>query len=476
MDEIKLDLGIFMAQSLAINPKSYKYIDKIFNKDIQKYREIAKLNKYYDSKIVNEGSIEQTYYFRKVLGLIDDPEIMFELSKCTYKYAYQYVVSNEKISLAKFFRKLKSKNKNMSLDEENGNLLNCVLLANTLGKEIIQDESYNLWFFGLNSRLNIDNSDLGVESINDLDKEDRNIIRKVELNLNRLYLKTYEPLPQVSELDKFEGEFLNLEKLSDLDKKILPYEYIYDLENISITNIVGNKYFKSEDIQELIYCWFRINGFTSLEKVNYKDLYVFIVTAIQIRYLLRAYKQAKIDYFKTFDEDLNLCLKIKDNKIESLEKENLNLKNENELLKKELELLKSKKESLEKEVTSFENSKKELIELRNYIFNQEIETVEDEIKDIDLNEINGVVFGGHTNWISKMKDILVNWTFVPTESINFDENIIKNNEYIFINTKYISHAVYYKVIKYLTNENKLRYINSINIDKSLEDIKKSIHE
>ena len=75
-----------------------------------------------------------------------------------------------------------------------------------------------------------------------------------------------------------------------------------------------------------------------------------------------------------------------------------------------------------------------------------------------------------------MKDILVNWTFVPTESINFDENIIKNNEYIFINTKYISHAVYYKVIKYLTNENKLRYINSINIDKSLEDIKKSIHE
>lgn len=476
MVEFELDLSILVAESLAKNPKSYKHIDEIFNKDIQKYREIAKLNKYYDSKIVNEGSIEQTYYFRKVLGLINNPEIIFELVRCTYKYAYQYVVSNEKISLCKFFLKLKSKNRNMSLDEENGNLLNCVLFARTLHKEIIEDESYNLWFFGLKSRLNVEDSDLGIERISDLDKEDRNIVRKVELNLNRLYLKTYEPLPQIAELEMFEGELLNLEKLSDLDKMILPYEDIYDLENISITSIVGNKYFKSEDIQELIYCYLRIKGFTSLEKVNYKDLYVFIVTAIQIRYLLRAYKQAKKDYFKNFDEDLNLCMKTKDNKIESLEKENMNLKNENEILKKEIKLLKSKKEFLEKEVNSFENSKKELVELRNYIFNQDLELQEEEIDNINLNEIKGVIFGGHPNWISKMKDILVNWTFVPTEIINFDENIIKNNEYIFINTNYISHAVYYKVIKYLTNENKLRYINSINIDKSLEGIKKSIHE
>ena len=475
MVEFELDLGIFIVESLANNPKAYKYIDETYNKDIEKYREIAKKNKYYNSKIANEGSIMQTYYFKKLLGMINNTEVIFELLKRTYKYSYQYVVSNEKISIFKFFQKLIRKNEKISQAEENGNLLSCMIFAQFLDKEIIQDEVYNNYILSLKQRLDRENLNFNLVSIDNLDKEDKELLRKIELNLKRLYLKSYEPFCHVVKANQMEGAILKQDTLSDLDKKIICYEYVYDLEGLSLISIVGKEFLKSKDIQELIYCWSRTNDVSSLEKIDYKDLYLFIATAIQIRYLLKSYNQSKVDFFKNFDEDLNLCMKVKDNKIESLEKENMNLKNENEILKKEIELLKSKKEFLEKEVNSFENSKKELVELRNYIFNQDVE-LQEEIDNINLNEIKGVIFGGHPNWISKMKNILEKWTFVPTESINFDENIIKNNEYIFINTNYISHAFYYKVIKNITDENKLRYINSINIVKSIEDIKKSIHE
>ena len=37
MVEFELDLGIFIVESLANNPKAYKYIDETYNKDIEKY-------------------------------------------------------------------------------------------------------------------------------------------------------------------------------------------------------------------------------------------------------------------------------------------------------------------------------------------------------------------------------------------------------------------------------------------------------
>lgn len=73
-----------------------------------------------------------------------------------------------------------------------------------------------------------------------------------------------------------------------------------------------------------------------------------------------------------------------------------------------------------------------------------------------------------------MKDKLINFEFISAETINFDVNILNSYEYVFINTNYVGHAMYYKIIENLNENNKLRYINNINIDRAIRDIKDAI--
>ncbi|HBG7745412.1 TPA: hypothetical protein KRE80_000875 [Clostridioides difficile] len=73
-----------------------------------------------------------------------------------------------------------------------------------------------------------------------------------------------------------------------------------------------------------------------------------------------------------------------------------------------------------------------------------------------------------------MKDKLINFEFISADTINFNVNILDSYEYVFINTNYVGHAMYYKIIENLNENNKLRYINNINIDRAIRDIKDAI--
>lgn len=68
-----------------------------------------------------------------------------------------------------------------------------------------------------------------------------------------------------------------------------------------------------------------------------------------------------------------------------------------------------------------------------------------------------------------MRNKLPSWTLIDPSSINFDKNIL-NKEHIFINTSYISHAMYYKVVENLGKNSNIHYINNTNIEICLEDI------
>ncbi|HBF2503832.1 TPA: hypothetical protein KN168_004371, partial [Clostridioides difficile] len=69
---------------------------------------------------------------------------------------------------------------------------------------------------------------------------------------------------------------------------------------------------------------------------------------------------------------------------------------------------------------------------------------------------------------------LINFEFISADTINFNVNILDSYEYVFINTNYVGHAMYYKIIENLNENNKLRYINNINIDRAIRDIKDAI--
>lgn len=149
---------------------------------------------------------------------------------------------------------------------------------------------------------------------------------------------------------------------------------------------------------------------------------------------------------------------------------------ENEKLKSELELLQKDKLRLENEIKAQLTSKEELVQLRNFMFNQQQEQEEKVLIDesINLKNIKAIIFGGHPNWILKMKEKLTNFEFISADTINFNVNILNSYEYVFINTNFIGHAMYYKIIENLNEDNKLRYINNINVDRAIEAIKNAI--
>ncbi|HEK4634527.1 TPA: hypothetical protein SOK69_001636 [Clostridioides difficile] len=474
--EQELNLIPFLAEALSINKKCYSIIDKYYSKNKLKYMDLAKKSIFYNSKIASEGSIIQEYYFKRALGILSSQEngTIFEIYKFGYRVAYNYVNSIQIFKASNFLKKLLSKVNNFSDDELNGNMLVAISLCGALEKEIDNsDIVYKKMIDGL--LLRNDSYSREVLSIDNLDKKYKKILSKIELKLKSLYLKEYIPSSYVLNIDATKGYKGN--NLTFLEKQILGLDYISNLEGISIISIVGKDIFKSKQIQELILAYLKVqDNIEDENNINYEDLFRFIIPAIDLRYWAREYKKAKQFFFNNFDEELKEVMKEKEIEIKELKKENLLLQDEKEKLKLELELLQKDKNRLESEIKEQCTSKEELVQLRNFMFNQQQEQEEKVLIDesINLKNIKAIIFGGHPNWILKMKEKLTNFEFIPANTINFNVSILDSYEYVFINTSFIGHAMYYKIIENLNRDNKLRYINNVNVDRAIEDIKNSI--
>ncbi|HBG7256824.1 hypothetical protein [Clostridioides difficile] len=455
----ELNLIPFLAEALSIDKKCYSIIDKYYNKNKLKYMNLAKKSIFYNSKIASEGSIIQEYYFKRVLGILlsQEDETIFEICKYSYKAAYNYINSIQIFKAGNFLKKLLTKVEHFSSDELNGNLLIAISLCGALEKEI---DTSDIVYQNLINNLFLRMDDYKeVLSIDNLDKNKRKMLSKIELKLKSMYLKDYMPSFYV------------------VSKEYKKFDYVSTLEGISIISIVGKDIFKSKQIQELILAYLEVQEDVDDENsINYEDLFRFMIVAIDLRYWAREYKKAKQFFFNNFNEELNSILKEKEIEMNKLEKEYLLLQEENKNLKLELELLQKDKLRLENEIKEQLTSKEELVQLRNFMFSKQQEQSENVSTDesIDLKNIKAIVFGGHPNWILKMKDKLINFEFISAETINFDVNKLNSYEYVFINTNFIGHAMYYKIIENLNEENKLRYINNVNVDRAIEDIKNSI--
>ena len=92
-------------------------------------------------------------------------------------------------------------------------------------------------------------------------------------------------------------------------------------------------------------------------------------------------------------------------------------------------------------------------------------------KEVDLN---AVCIGGTESWINSMKEVLNNWVFLHAGFDNFDTALLKNKEYIFVNTVSNTHSMYYKAIENKEKNTKIRYINALNRDRVLYEIEKNL--
>lgn len=481
----QLDVTMFIAEALATNPKAYKYLDKIYALDKEEYIGIIEGHKEWnDLKIAKEGCVEHELYFIKSMAILElgkqrhDMESLIEATTKIFKPAYNFVMSRKKLVLTELVRNLSLKHKDVTTDYLNGNLIAAILLAQVFGFEIDTSDFMYMEFvkslqmrwarYKINNRLDSNN----------LDKDDKKMVQKIYTDLRSKYLKTLIPYLHNTDLSKREEDDYILSKFNDIDKFLVPLEYVFDNEGIMFDSVVSRITLKEKDVKDIILGYLIVNQIEDPKDVDLKDLYKYVIMAMNMTYMIREYKRTREMLISSINMDVKDLLDTKNNENRELKLKNLRLQDENEKLKIELELLKRKNDSLKKELDIAESSKKELVELRNYIFNNSeiaVDSIEDDIDSIAdrLKDINAVVFGGHPQWISKMKE-LVDWTFVPADAMNFDVSILESADYVFINTTCISHGMYYKVVENVKAGSKLKYINNVNVYRCLLSVEENM--
>lgn len=494
MENIEKDLELndylvpFLADAFSTNKKTYDDVNKIYNLDKVKFIDLAKQDTYYNSIICESSNIEEEYYFKKTLGLICEAkknnsikdEIITICKKC-WKYAFTFIKENETIKLSVYLNKLMKKYNGVSNFNEidiHSNLTVVLFLAQNLNKTIDRtDEQYLKRINYYKLRLNFFENKTNV-NIDKLSKDNLKKLRQLELKIINDKKIEFIPLKYnlTNDYDLNYNTGISIYKLSKQEKYFIAFEDIFDIDGVSLINIVKNNYLKSKDIQQLIYLY--INWFEENEEIDFDEIRKYLYPAIQIRYLCREYKKAKKYFFDNFTEELHNQVEKFDKENKEIIKNNLLLTDENNKLKLQIEEMKRDSKRLTQELSEANTNKIELVALREFIFNLNTK-IPVEINNINytvINEFKGIIIGGYNSWQTKMKELLSEWTFISVDTSNFDENILKNNNHIFINASCMSHGMYYRVMKVIcsTNNKKIHFINNQNTEICIEKIHNQI--
>ena len=217
----------------------------------------------------------------------------------------------------------------------------------------------------------------------------------------------------------------------------------------------------------MINIWINCNG--QVDPLNYDILYSYIIVATKLRRLLETYKDAKKIYFrdiaekdKLLEQDafVNKIIQEKHDLEAKFNKTKSDLEKENEELKEKIRLLENKNKQLEEEITLEPSIKDELAELRNLMFN--------------LSNCEDTLPTNNDSWINSMKEVLPNWVFIACGVEHFDTALLKNKDYLFVNTVSNTHSMYYKAVENKDKNTKIRYINVLNRDRVLYEMENSL--
>ena len=296
--------------------------------------------------------------------------------------------------------------------------------------------------------------------------------------------ETFEPIFVLCDTEQV--AFMNVEtkaKSNDLQELINLYlmgKYIENHTELIMDNIA----FNPDNFNKTL-------TLNTAKSIDYDDLYNFLFPALLMSRCIESYKDVKKYYFNKMDKIDIEEFEFKNKEINSLKQDKIDieakynsLKNTTDTRIKQLEeenrILKNKIAQMEKASSNIDSDKEELTQLRTLMFEmsvseEEINTSTNDNVDLNrLNSLNVICLGGLDNWISSMKEKLPNWTFVAAGVENYDPALLKDKDYIFINTKANTHGMYYRAIENKDKDTKLRYINNLNIDRVLQEIEKSL--
>ena len=132
-------LNYFVCTSLCATKQAYKYIDKVYNSNKEKYNNFSINCSYYN--LANSRLLEEEMYFKKALGIITSggEKEFYYILRMTYKKANLLIKNSGDIVR---LNELPIKPDLMPEEEFLGNYAAAIILAQKEGKEIDEDDFF----------------------------------------------------------------------------------------------------------------------------------------------------------------------------------------------------------------------------------------------------------------------------------------------------------------------------------------------
>lgn len=465
-NEELLNITPFIVEALIAKERLRKEIDKIYNKDKYTYYTYAKNSPFYNHLLITQGTIVTQEYSRKLLGILvhaednEYPNDLFYLIKKGYPVIFNYVRQKEdEIDievLSKFFHR-----KDMGDDEFNGGLILAFFLATTMGKEI-KENKYLFDFFAF-LKLRKEISLIGKIDSSKIMAQEPEIKEKIEKLIRRIENYIEEPIDKP-------WYFQNIRNNKELNVLTNSIDTIVEIEELSLSTILNNVKLTKRDFFDIGLIYWNNNKNMDREKAS-----EFFIVGTVVKSLLKAYTEAKDYYFENNEEVLLLENKRLRDELKQLKEQSLFKKKQVERVEIENERLRtSYRATLEEKIKEHEKEiinlraklcnemqkGTELHALRNFVFqltHGDLDKIPEE--EINIPKVDAIIFGGHDRWQTRLKEKLPKtFSFVKADQVNFDIKKLYDVEYVFINSTYMSHGLYYKVVENLPSLVKLNFL------------------
>jgi len=457
---VEVDLLPFLVEALGHNRKIRDSLDELYQSDKFRFYELARNHELYDHPIVKEGGLLQEEYSKKALGILlaaGEDEVVFssllQVLEVGWKEIYSFVSSRPSFSLRSLMRLVVRKfgpPSALSSDFTTSCFVVALSVSNLLGKQVVQDEDLSAILQHLADRWAFYGSSHSRMS---LDRVLQNELEEIDSLVGSL--------GQVYNLDSFLDHHLHIGEVP---------AFLFDFEGLSSHSIFDGIEFSQKDLEEIALCY--LAGRDVLERSSpFIRSFTFM---FYIRYLLKAYKQVKEHYFannkETMFMDFQRVEKEKDDLFRRLGYTQQLLDQANDTI----DSLNREIKRLELKIRDLEAGRAELNSLREYVFSLDQEVAFDPVEGkVDLSQVKAVVLGGPPRWQNRMKALLPHFSFIPPESVNFDQNIVRNADFLFVYVNFLNHKIYYRAMSAVTSA-RVHFLRQSNEELVLEEIKKVV--
>lgn len=470
----QINLLPFIVEAFGCNPTIYKDIDKLYETRKHEFYKAAKKSELYTHQIVTEGILIQEEYCKKALGILlvltgpkskkDDYEKLTSIIRKGWTYAYLFVKNNAEIDLGKFIRRAVSKAggiHNVSDDWLNSQMLIAYFLSFNHGKKIVPNEWCEKFESSLVARWDHYNNTTTRISL-------KNIPKELHTKVKELKKRIYEQY----------GHFTSYSKMYGLlAKRAEAMALLFDYEKLSCESLFSQLKFTERDIEEILLTYLVVYDYDS---VNIESVADYLCDAVYVRYMIKAYKDVKKQYF---DNNKELVMVELESTMKELAAAKQEVSYRSSLLSESEETIRTLEKEIQRLKVALEEERKnqqELNSLREFLFSlnhqQDNYTEDSELYDIEnIKSIKAVLLGGHEKWQAKMKEVLPNFIFIHPDNLNYDLRVLDNIDALFIYPYYLNHSIYYRTMESIAGKDIIiGYLNETNEERVLQAISNTL--